>query len=101
MKTIKMTILFLLIGFAGIAQTKKLIADETTISQLKASVKVETSNETVFKLICASFKDEGFKYTATIKRDRTGLYTVYAIPFKNDQLPKVLQFFEKINAKTK
>ncbi len=97
-----LVMLFLVIGFSikSFSQSK-LVADETTITQLKASVKVETSNETVFKLLTESFTGEGYKYSVTIKRDRTGLYKCYTIPFKLVDADKVNQFFVKLNAKTK
>lgn len=97
----RLLILFLLIGFSGMAQEKKVVADETTLTQLKASVKVETTNETVFKAICDTFKGEGFKYTVTTKKDRQGLYSAYQINFKNEEREQVLQFFEKLNSKAK
>lgn len=97
-----LVMLLLLIGFSiqTFAQSK-LVADETTLTQLKASVKVETSNETIFKLLTESFTGEGYKYSVTIKRDRTGLYKCYTIPFKLVDAERVNQFFDKLNAKTK
>lgn len=97
MKQIKITILFLLIGFAGMAQSKsKLVADETTLTYLKASVKLETSNEVVFGKILAYFKGELKKYTVEFKSDRSGLYKSYTVPFKNEDIAKVETFIKTL-----
>lgn len=64
MKTLKLTFIILLLSVCGYSQTNKtLVADETELIMLKSSFKIETSNEKVFKLICDTFKSEGFKYT--------------------------------------
>lgn len=90
--------LFLVIGLAvkSFAQDKP-VADETFMKRLKSSVKIETSNEAIFKLLTESFTGEGYKYSVTVKRDRMGLYRSYSIPFKLEDVEKLNQFFIKIN----
>lgn len=96
MKTLKITCIILLLAVAGYAQTNKtLLADETELVMLKSSFKIECSNEKLFKLIYDEFKGLGFRYTATIKSDRSGLYTMYSIPFKMEQLDMVKSFMQK------
>lgn len=96
MKTIKITCFILLLSLAGLAQTKRvLVADETELVQLKASFKIETSNETVFKLILSDLKEVVTKYTVTIKKDRSGAYNMYSIPFKQSDIEKVREFLAK------
>lgn len=97
MKTLKLTCIILILSLAGYTQTNKtLVADETELVMLKSSFKIECSNDQLFNMIVAEFKGEGFKYTATIKKDRRSFYTLYSIPFKMEQLERVKQFFIKI-----
>lgn len=96
MKTLKLTCFIILLSLAGIAQNKTLVADETELVMLKSSFKIECSNDKLFKLMYDEFKGLGFRFTATIKQDRTGLYTMYSVPFKMEQLERVKQFFIKI-----
>lgn len=77
------------------AQT--VIADETTLTELKASIKIETSNEAIFSALLKDFKDELTKYTVSFKKDRTGAYKLYTIPFKREQSEKLKQFFRNLN----
>jgi len=100
MKTFKLTCIILLLSLAGYAQTTKtLVADETELVMLKSSFKIETSNETIFKLMEKEFNGIGFKYTATIKGDRAGLYRTYSIPFKMLDLDRVKNLLNRINKK--
>lgn len=97
MKTLKLTCIILLLSLAGYAQTTKtLVADETELVMLKSSFKIETSNETIFKLIEKEFNGLGFKYTATVKSDRSGLYRAYSVPFKMVDLDRVKEFIKKL-----
>lgn len=97
MKTLKLTCIILLLSLAGYTQTTKtLVADETELVMLKASFKLETSNEKIFKLILSDLKDLVAKYTVSIKKDRSGLYNEYSIPFKQQDYDRVKIFIDKI-----
>lgn len=97
MKTLKLTCIILLISLAGYSQTTKtLVADETELVILKSSFKIETSNETIFKLIEKEFTGAGFKYTATVKHDRSGIYKSYSVPFKMTDIDRVKEFIKKL-----
>lgn len=104
MKTLKLTCIILLLAVAGYAQNNfkqlapdvLLVADETELVLLKSSFKVETCNEAIFSLLKKEFTALGFRYTATIKSDRKGLYTLYSIPFKMVDMDRVKAFFTKI-----
>lgn len=74
---------------------QSLITDETTIKELKASIKIETSNETIFSLILKEFDIK--KYTVEFLSDRQGSYRSYTISFKKEDADKVKQFFNRIN----
>lgn len=95
MKKLFFTLAFTLTMFLGYAQT--VIADETTLTELKANIKVETSNEAIFSALLRDFKDELTKYTVSFKKDRTGAYKLYTIPFKREQSEKLKQFFRNLN----
>lgn len=98
MKTLKLTCIILLLSLAGYAQTKRiLVADETELVTLKSSFKIETCNDAIFKLIQKEFTSLGFKYTATVKSDRKGLYTMYSVPFKQTEFEKVREFLKKLD----
>lgn len=73
MKKLLITLAFTLTMFCVNAQS--LIADETTIKELKASIKIETSNEAIFNLILKNFEIK--KYTVEILSDRAGVYKSY------------------------
>lgn len=97
MKTLKLTALFLLIGLAGMAQTKKrLVADETTLTELKASIKIETSNATIFNKIWSKFKPTNKRYSVEVKQDRQGEYLQYTIPFKTEQRAEVETYLKSL-----
>lgn len=97
MKTFKLLAFLLMLNIAGYAQTKRTpIADETSIVELKSSIKVETSNDTVFKAITETFEDYLTKYTVTYKKDRKGVYIEYSIPFKSEQSAEVEKFLKSL-----
>ena len=97
MKSFKITALFLFIGMAGMAQTKKrLVADETILVELKASVKIETCNESIFQRTWSKFKGTNKRYTVELKTDRHGEYTQYTIPFKTEQLKEVETYLRSL-----
>lgn len=98
MKTLKLTCFIILLSLAGIAQTKRiLVADETELVTLKSSFKIETSNEKIFNLIRSDLKDLVSKYTVSIKRDRSGTYQHYSVPFKQADFEKVREFLKKLD----
>jgi len=99
MKTLKITVLLVFLAVAGYSQKKQavLIADETTMTQLSASVKIETSNERIFKLITDKFGSILTGYSVKFKKDRAGAYKEYSIPFKNEYSAKVLEFVKSLN----
>lgn len=77
------------------AQSQTLVADETTIKELKASIKIETSNETIFSMLIKEFAVK--KWTTEILTDRAGSYRSYTFSFKKEDADKVKQFFTRIN----
>ncbi len=74
MKKLMFVTAFLMIGFSGIAQDKKLIADETYFSALKSSVKVQSSNKDIVKMFLEEFKNDITRYSVSVKTDRLGKY---------------------------
>lgn len=99
MKTLKITCIIILLSLAGYAQTKGriLVADETELVQLKSSFKIETSNEKIFSLLMKDLKSIVTKYTVSIKKDRSGLYNHYSVPFKQSDYEKVRLFLGKLD----
>lgn len=93
MKKLFLTIAFTLTMFCVNAQS--LIADETTIKELKASIKIETSNETIFSMLIKEFAVK--KYTVELLSDRAGSYRCYSISFKREEGDKLKQFFRNLN----
>ena len=91
------TALALFMLTANAQRQAKLVADETELVTLKSSFKVETSNETIFKLLQAELKDIMLKYSVSVKHDRKGSYNLFIIPFKAVDLKRVNDFFVKIN----
>lgn len=101
MKKLSLTFaLFIGLAFAAQAQTTKkntrLVADETTLTETKTTVKVVTSNETIWKYLITKYKSNFSKYTVEFKRDRKGDYNEYTIPFKIEQLPEVEEFLRSL-----
>lgn len=107
MKTINFIRIALILIFLGLvyavqAQTKKekiILADETTMTQLSASVKIETSNEKIFQLIQTKFGNIMKGYSVKIKTDRMGEYKEYSIPFKNDVSGQVITYLKNLSKK--
>lgn len=81
MKYLLTLVVILILGIGTtFAQSKVLIADETTIKDNKESFTIETSNESIVNmLINQNFK----RYTVTIKKDRQGKYHSYSFNFDN------------------
>lgn len=93
MKKLLITLAFTLTMFCVNAQS--LIADETTIKELKASIKIETSNETIFSMLIKEFAVK--KWTTEILVDRKGAFKSYTISFKSIEVDKLKQFFRNLN----
>jgi len=101
MKTIKLTIamaLMVLGSYSANAQKKEavLLADETTMTELAASVKIQTSNAKIFGLLTSKFGSIIKGYSVKIKKDRKGEYTEYSIPFKKDVAPQVITYLKSL-----
>lgn len=91
----------LLLGtFAASAQTsKKLVADETQLIETKTSIKLVTSNETIFKDVVRIMSSAMKGYTVKFLTDKRTLevYKEYTIPFKFDLKPEVLEYVSELN----
>ncbi len=70
-----------IISISAQATTTKdtLIADETTYSTLKTSVKIVSSNLKIIELILSQYDDKILSYTVSYKKDRMGRYRQYSI----------------------
>lgn len=83
-------------SFASYSQDKnKLIADETTITDLKTSVKIDCSNEIISKKIIAQFQDKLNGYNVKFKKDRKGNYTEYSFYFKAEFKNEIVSTISK------
>lgn len=69
---------------------KKTIATETTISDMKTSVKIITSSDANFKRILADFAEKVTRYMVTYKTDRKGRYREYVVYFKTEDKAEVV-----------
>lgn len=77
-------------------ETKKMVADETTLTDLVKSVKIETVNEEIYgKLITEEVN--ALKYV-TIHYLPSRKYVLY---FKPEEREALMKFFEKLNKKAK
>jgi len=98
MKTIKLTCLILLMSLAGFGQRYKsrLVADETTIKQLKYSFIVNTCNDTIFKLIQTRFNVNVTDYYRKKRKSFKTSYFDYTIRFRQTQLTEVEQYLKAL-----
>jgi len=103
MKTINLIriALFVFVLFASYkAQAQKkepvLIANETTMTELAASIKIQTSNEKIFNLITAKYGSIMKSYSVKVKKDRAGTYQEYSIPFKKDIAQPVIDYIKSL-----
>jgi len=87
-------IIGMLFYFHSMAQVKdSLIADETHYTELKASVKIETSNETIF----GQLKQLNWNnYTVSKKHDRNGEYIQYSVYFKKENIDIIRKWIAKL-----
>ena len=98
MKTIKLTCLILLMSLAGFGQRYKsiLVADETTIKQLKYSFIVNTCNDSIFKLIQQRFNVNVADYYRKKRKSFKTPYFDYTIRFRQTQLTEVEQYLKSL-----
>lgn len=103
MKVVVM-IAMLLMSVTGFSQdtasevkaAKRLVADETTWTDLKKSIKIETVNETIYAQLLAE-TESALKYV-TIHYKPGKKYDLYFEPEEREQLTN---WFDKLNKKTK
>ena len=82
-------------GNAGIKIVENL-ADETTLTWLKNSAKIETDNEKVFMKLLTTHQQLLKRYTCTWKKDRHGSYKHYAI-YLNKEDAEIVKSWAKTN----
>ena len=90
--------LILLISLAGYGQRYKsiLVADETTIKQLKYSFIVNTTNDSIFKLIQQRFNVNATDYYRKKRKSFKTPYFDYTIRFRQTQLTEVEQYLKSL-----
>lgn len=98
MKPIKLTCLILLFSLAGFGQRYKsrLVADETTLTELKYSFIVNTCNDSIFKLIQARFTFPSTDYYRKKRKKLKTPYFDYTIRFKKSQLTEVENYLKSL-----
>ena len=98
MKTLKLTCLILLMSLAGFGQRYKsrLVADETTIKQLRESFIVNTTNDSIFKLLQTRFTVRAVDYYRKKRKSFKTLYFDYTIRFRQTQLTEVEQYLKSL-----
>jgi len=98
MKTIKLTCLILLLSLAGFGQRYKsrLVADETTIKQLRESFIVNTCNDSIFKLVQERFNVPSTDYYRNKRKSLKTAYFDYTIRLRQEQLTEVETFLKQL-----
>lgn len=89
-----LTSLVLIVACNLWASSQELVADETTLTELKSSVKIETDNDSIFKLTLKAIRPRS--YSVTFKTDRHGEYTHHVLYYKPEDLDKIKKWFAKL-----
>jgi len=94
----KLTCLILLMSLSGFSQRYKsiLVADETTIKQLKYSFIVNTCNDSIFNLIQTRFNVNVTDYYRKKRKSFKTPYFDYTIRFRQTQLTEVEQYLKSL-----
>lgn len=91
----KKTIITVLIVVSSLWVTaQETIADETTLTEMKSGYKVETDNDSVFKMTLQNLKPRS--YTVTFKKDRYGEYQHVVLYYKKEDIADIRKWFAKL-----
>lgn len=94
-KTITLTLTLVMILACNMwAISQETIADETTLTEMKSGFKVETDNDTIFKMTPQAIKPRS--YTVTFKKDRYGEYAHCVLYYRPEELEKIKKYFAKL-----
>lgn len=93
--------LFLLTTIAVKSQT--LIADETTLSETKTTVKIETCNDSIFARLYASYEPIISRYSVAKKEIKkfNHKYREYSLYFPLDKKEELIRFVQSIKIEYK
>jgi len=94
MKQLTIFLAFLLIGFT--ASSQELIADETTLQESKATVKIVSSNYFMPDSILVRFEPVIIRYSVYYKKDRGGRYKEYSITLPIERKEEVIQYIQSL-----
>lgn len=70
------------------------VADETTLTEMKSGFKIETDNDSIFKLTLKAIRPRS--YSVTFKTDRHGEYTHHVLYYKPEDLDKIRNYFKTL-----
>jgi hypothetical protein len=90
----KTLLLVLLISCSLWTVAQETVADETTLTELKSSVKIETDNDSIFKLTLQAIRPRS--YSVTFKKDRHGDYTHHVLYYSKEDIDRIKNWFSKL-----
>jgi hypothetical protein len=90
----KTLLLVLLISCSLWTVAQETIADETTLTEMKSGFKVETDNDSIFKLTLQAIRPRS--YTVTFKKDRYGEYQHVILYYKPEDLDRIRNYFKTL-----
>lgn len=76
--------------------TKPVIADETSISYTQKQIKVQTSNDYIYREVRDEYEDICTRINTSFKTDRHGRYKVWTFYMPRDKEKEVVAFIRKL-----
>ena len=92
-KTITLT-LVLIVCCNLFTMSQEVIADETTLTELKSGYKVETDNDSIFRMTLKELKPRS--YTVSFKKDRYGEYQHVVLYYRKEDIDNIRKYFKTL-----